>query len=281
MKTISPELQAHLDSGLTTMATCCKITRVDGVEIHFTDHIKKLLIDGDSYDAAFGYTPSESDTKSDLSTSNMEIIALLDSPKISSRDIMVGLFDGARVDFFAVNYETLSMGRIHLPAAIMGDVTIEKGRFTAELMGMMGKLSQYYGQSTSIDCPADLGDAACGVDMTASARSFTGITSGASSRDKIQAADRTEDDRFFKDGSFEFTSGDNQGLVRDIKIYETGVFVLTLPVPFDVPSGITYTCTIGCDKTVEECELKFDNVIRFRGQPFMVSTDDLLKIGSQ
>lgn len=281
MKTISTALQDHLDSGLMTMATCCKITRVDGLELYLTDHIKNLTIDGDLYEAAFGYTPSESDTKSDLSTANMEIIALLDSPRITSRDIMVGLFDGARVDFFAVNYVDVSMGKIYHPAGIMGDITIEKGRFTAELMGIMGKLSQYYGSSTSLDCPADLGDAACGVDMTAAGMSFTGTTSELSSRDKVLAVDRTEEDGFFKDGSFEFTSGDNQSLVRDIKIYETGVFVLMLPVPFDVAVGTDYKCRIGCDKTLAVCISKFDNAIRFRGQPFMVSTDDLLKIGSQ
>lgn len=280
MKPISSEFQAHLDSGLTTIASCCKITRTDGENIYLTDHVNDLSVDGELYVSAFGFTSSEVDTKSDLSTSNMEIVALIDSPKISSRDILVGLFDGAKVEFFVINYCDLSMGKIHHPAGIIGDITIENGRFTAGMIGIIDKLSQYYGSTTSENCPADLGDDDCGVDMSVAGKLFTGTTD-TSSRDRINDSSRVEEDGFFNNGTLEFTDGDNNGVLRDIKTYAQGVFLLTLPVPFEVLENTTYKCTVGCDKTLSECISKYDNAIRFRGQPFMVKTDDLLKIGAQ
>ena len=41
MKTLSPALQAHLDSGATTLAWCWRIERADGVVFGFTDHDRR------------------------------------------------------------------------------------------------------------------------------------------------------------------------------------------------------------------------------------------------
>lgn len=38
MKNIPPALQAHLDSGTTTLAWCWRMTRADGTAFGFTDH---------------------------------------------------------------------------------------------------------------------------------------------------------------------------------------------------------------------------------------------------
>ena len=38
MKSLSPDLQTHLDEGTTTLAWCWRITRADGVTFGFTDH---------------------------------------------------------------------------------------------------------------------------------------------------------------------------------------------------------------------------------------------------
>ena len=42
MKTLSAALQAHLDSGTTTLAWCWRIERADGVVFGFTDHDRPL-----------------------------------------------------------------------------------------------------------------------------------------------------------------------------------------------------------------------------------------------
>ena len=44
MKTIATDLAVHLTGEVTTLATCWKITRRDGVILGFTDHIRDLEI---------------------------------------------------------------------------------------------------------------------------------------------------------------------------------------------------------------------------------------------
>ena len=45
-KTISTALAQHLAGEVTTLATCWKITRRDGIVLGFTDHVRDLQIDG-------------------------------------------------------------------------------------------------------------------------------------------------------------------------------------------------------------------------------------------
>jgi hypothetical protein len=54
MKTISTALAEHLAGDVTTLATCWKITRRDGVVLGFTDHVRDLDVDGVTYRAASG-----------------------------------------------------------------------------------------------------------------------------------------------------------------------------------------------------------------------------------
>jgi hypothetical protein len=52
MKTVSAALAQHLAGEVTTLATCWKITRRDGVFQGFTDHVRDLDVDGVTYKPA-------------------------------------------------------------------------------------------------------------------------------------------------------------------------------------------------------------------------------------
>jgi hypothetical protein len=67
MKTISTALAQHLAGEVTTLATCWKITRRDGVVQGFTDHVRDLEVDGVTYRAASGYTRTAIRSTADLS----------------------------------------------------------------------------------------------------------------------------------------------------------------------------------------------------------------------
>ena len=49
MRAIDPNLQAHLDTGATTLATCWRVTRRDGFVLGFTDHDRALVFDGTTF----------------------------------------------------------------------------------------------------------------------------------------------------------------------------------------------------------------------------------------
>ena len=44
MKTLSPALAAHMDGEVTTLATCWKLKRRDGVILGFTDHDTDVVV---------------------------------------------------------------------------------------------------------------------------------------------------------------------------------------------------------------------------------------------
>lgn len=44
MRRLSSEFEQHLAGEVTTLATCYRITRVDSIELGFTDHDELLMI---------------------------------------------------------------------------------------------------------------------------------------------------------------------------------------------------------------------------------------------
>jgi hypothetical protein len=62
MKSINPDLQAHMDDGTTTLAWCWRIIRADGVIFGFTDHDRTLSFDGTDFEPESGLTAPYLDT---------------------------------------------------------------------------------------------------------------------------------------------------------------------------------------------------------------------------
>ena len=60
MAGIGPELQAHLESGLTTLCYAWLIRRSDGVTLGFTDHDLPLGFDGHAFRADSGWGARQS-----------------------------------------------------------------------------------------------------------------------------------------------------------------------------------------------------------------------------
>jgi len=73
MRIISPQLEAHFGSGLTTLATCWRLTRQDTTELGFTDHDRALVIDALEYDSIAGFTPTTVESKSNMSVDNLDL----------------------------------------------------------------------------------------------------------------------------------------------------------------------------------------------------------------
>ena len=59
MKTLSPSLTAHLQSGATTLCWCWRITTRAGERLGFTDHDRDLVFDATTFEAATGFTATE------------------------------------------------------------------------------------------------------------------------------------------------------------------------------------------------------------------------------
>lgn len=121
-------------------------------------------------------------------------------------------------------------------------------------------------------CLNTLYSANCGVDRAARVESGT-ITSGTVRTIQTTLASRPAS--YFTLGVLAFTSGANSGIRRSVKSDAAGTFSFALPLPHVPQAGDTFTVVPGCDRTMASCQGKFNNLIRFRGQPFVPAPETI------
>jgi hypothetical protein len=165
MRTISPALLAHLQADVRTVCTLWLITRTDGQIFGFTDFDQPITYGGVTYLAQGGYTHSQIESSSDLSTSNLELSAIFDSASITPQGLESGLWDYAAVSVSLVNYNDLTMGAAVLDSGYVGQLTIQNGMYKAELRGLAQLMQQDQGDIYSATCRAVFGDSKCTINL--------------------------------------------------------------------------------------------------------------------
>jgi hypothetical protein len=164
VKTVSPSLASHLAGSVTTLATCWRITRVDGVVFRFTDHDQDLVVEGEVYEASAAYSRTAISNDAGMGVDNLDVEGVFDSAAVTEEELRAGLFDRAEVRIFLVNWADPSMGALRLRRGWFGEVVLtEQGVFRTELRGLTQALSQRIGELYSPECRADLGDHRCRV----------------------------------------------------------------------------------------------------------------------
>lgn len=83
---------------------------------------------------------------------------------------------------------------------------------------------------------------------------------------------------YFDFGVVTWTSGLNVGLSMEVKNYAPTLITLALPMPFAIQVGDTYSMHAGCDKQLATCRDRFNNVIRFRGEPYLPGVDKVVQV---
>lgn len=118
----------------------------------------------------------------------------------------------------------------------------------------------------NLSCIHTLYDAGCTLAKT-SFQTTTSINSGSTTTTlKFTDAQATG---YFEQGFLVFTSGANNGLKRTIKTHTNGTLTLALALPSIPAVGDTFTIYAGCDRTQSTCVNKFNNLLHFRGFPFI------------
>lgn len=285
MKTVSPDLQAHLDTGVTTLCYCWRLTRHDGTVFGFTEHDRDIVAAGTTFLADTGFTASRIQQGLGLSIDNLSATGALSSAGLTDADILAGRFDDALVEVFWVNWEDPSQA-ILVSRGHLGEVKREGVAFTAELRSLVHRLDQKIGFTYERYCSAKLGDPRCGVDLTQSAYRGTITASGATtSRQILVTGLKSFASDWFTDGTLVFGTGANRAIPFEIKSHRrtSGVDILELwlPPPFGIAGGDSGTAVAGCRKNLATCKSKFSNVINFRGFPHIPGVDVVTRYGVQ
>lgn len=86
---------------------------------------------------------------------------------------------------------------------------------------------------------------------------------------------------YFDFGLITFTGGLNNGLAGEVASYVPGQWSLELPFPYTISIGDTYSMRAGCNKALATCIAKFNNVLNFRGEPYLPGIDKITQVGKQ
>lgn len=303
MRTISAELQAHLDGGATTTTL---LLRIDPVTPGYSSIGATLLDrdvvydDGDGeviYKATIGMVPANIVSSASMEVGNTEIQHLLpetDLP-ISEADISAGVYDFASYTLMLVNYEDLSMGHVIMPSGHgqLGQMRQENGlSFWSELTALVKLLKQSIVEKDSLSCRAIFGSQPigtvgaeqtqrfpCGKDTagmwvagTVSAvgletnRAFTAGALGA-------AAD------VYVPGMLKWVTGANTGRSYEVESQtSSGVIGLTFETMFPIEVGDTFQIRPDCTKWKDGnngCKFHFGStwVLHYRGEPLIPVAD--------
>ncbi|NJO82930.1 MAG: DUF2163 domain-containing protein [Blastochloris sp.] len=271
-------LQSLLDNvEVLTLCTLWQITRVDGTVFRFTDHDTSIVFESNTYTPANGVNASARQSQEGFRVNNLEFIGVLDADVITHDDLRAGLYRDAEVIEYMVNWKMPWMGPIQQSKYWVTEVRFTELGWEAQLAGLSVWLTHPTGNVYGRECRHVLGDASCGVDL--SAIDDTGeVTAIVSSRLSFET-DLSDVNGYFDFGVITWTSGNNDGLTSEVRFYlmADGLIVTSIKTPFDIQVGDTFTITPGCSKSIDQCISKYDNVINYGGFPFVPGTDKVFR----
>lgn len=285
MRTLSPELAAHVASGATTLATCWRIVRADGAVLGFTDHDRTLVFDGTDFAPSHGLDASQRRSRLGGQVDTGEVMGILDSEAITDDDIALGRYDGAVVETWRVNWRDATM-RVKLRTDTIGEITREDGLFRAELRSPQHALNVPRGRTYQALCDVVLGDPACGVDIENPAFRANGAVTAVGDRHLLTISGLSGFEAgWFGFGSVRWTSGRRVGkldrVLRHGRSEAGDALSFEEPVGDWVAIGDTLVAYAGCDRRAETCRAKFANMLNFRGFPHIPGNDYVLRYPRQ
>lgn len=297
MKVIPAALQAHYDTGSTSLAYAILIQREDGQLFGFTGSDQPLTLDLSQWNSASwnlatetafvfnasqGLNVSTIVTTAGLNVDNLDMTTLDDGTLFDRDDVQAGRWRNAKFRIFRYRWDvatTIEDDVETLICGTFGEITLGENTITEELRGIAQKLQQPVGIVSQQTCRARLGDVGigrCNKDLTA----FTFVKTVTAVTDKqvFTASDATEASDYFAEGIVTWLTGNNAGVSQKVRTFASGVFTLVLPMVLNIQVGDTFTAVAGCRKRlIEDCKTKFANVVNFQGEPHRPTVDDITR----
>ena len=244
--TLDPTFKASLSKIPSTICWCWLITRRDGGMIGFTSLDVPIAIGGVTYYGTTGFNPGAAQQSQGVDKVDSQTLkGILDRSGISKADLSSGIYDGAQVRRFLVDYTNLPSSldldpakHRELPIALIGSKKQNNLGYELQIKDLISKLDNKIGTVTTKTCRANLGDGNCGVDLAPFTHNLS-VTGGNDRR--VFSIDGNFANQYFDQGRLQFTSGANQGLHLDIAYYTNNQIILAVPAPFAIAPGDNIT----------------------------------------
>ena len=281
MKEASARLKRLLiESQTFYIADLYKITLTDGTVLRYTSADITLVV-GDARYTPLAIERDGTTQTNDITVDEMHLTITVDETYRLDREttMMQGVAAGrlayAEVELhrlFSPEAFTMFTGRIDPDYALLwwlgrlnieraGGITIEATVASmTELLNVKFPTHLYYPP-----CIYTLGDASCGVDLEKFRKRGT-ATGGTRS---IIDTNLSLANGYLAQGSITFTSGRNAGVMRTIRTNEGGAITVVMPFYYLPAAGDSFEVLPACDKSMNCCKVRFNNLAHFRGYPFI------------
>lgn len=273
------------------LATLWRLERADGTVFRFTDHDDPIPFSEfstvvETYTPVGGVSLSARQLQAGLKVNNMEAKGVLTSAVITDEDLRYGLYDGAEIWEYLVDWKYPFNGAFVSSFYVIREVEWTPQGWTAQIEGRTSKLQVKRGHLYTKNCRYTLGDAACGKNIETGSGNFrvSGTVATTTNVRKVftsAALVGLQSNNFYRYGKVVWTSGNNAGidLISEVSkfVSASGQVTLQLDTPINIAVGDGFTIYVGCDKTYATCKSKFANGDAFGGFPHIPGNDALLQ----
>lgn len=278
MRQVSDKMAALLESNQFVIAELYTITTIQGNEYRYTNYDYSLIVDGKAY--LFNGPIIERDSlsyKIGIELDSLSVtVSINDDVMLGSLPFLQvvhnGQLDGARFKLERVFMDTkhpfdTSAGTIKLFDGLIVEPDFTRTALQFSVKPDLDVLSvQMPRDLYQPSCKNTLFDIRCSLNREEHAVFATVEDDSTLSRIVCTIA---KPQGYFTQGVVEFTAGLNASLKRTIRLHENGSLLLTLPLTQMPEIGEAIKVYPGCDKTMDTCSIRFNNLERFRGEPFV------------
>ena len=319
-KVIPILLSSHYEQKSQSTALLVKITRRDGEIFGCTSHDADLSYLGMTWEAGLpSLEPAQTVHTSAFASDNTDLSGLLAADGLTQVDIESGIWDGAAVEVWRVNWRMLlGLAGANVPLLGTGEIgdyyldlwtgiyygpKTEAGwgvgeAIVHEILGV-GELGQFSHDALSYKVEfkgmADRlqktitrsylpnCDATFGdarCGLDASLFTFPGAVTAVVDRANFTDSALAQAADYFTLGKVTWLTGDNAGHEMEVKDHLAGgVIELALAMPYPIQVGDTFDILVGDDHMLTTCRDKFNNIVNFRGFWYIPGVDQMLRPG--
>lgn len=280
LRAASPALIALLESNQFIIQHLYTITLRDGTIYRYTDCEIDLSVGGHVFSATdllIERGPLVS--KIGIQVDNLQVDIWADAGNMMLGMPFLQLAHNGGLDGARLKMEQIFMATLGDTSA--GAITRFEGRLAVdELTRFSARLTAHSDlELLNVQLPRNVFQPGCwnalydvNCSVVKSSKAVSGTVSAGSTVRSIncslaQAAD------YFTLGTIEFQTGANAGVVRTVSAYAPGMVAISLPLKAAPQAGDTFKAYPGCDGRQVTCSGKFNNLPRFRGQPYVPSPE--------
>lgn len=276
MRNLPALLEAELQGAAYGICRLVEITRKNGTVLRIAESQTDLTVDGETFTRARGFRVSSLPFRLNAASNSAEFeISVVDGGTPDPDDLRNGLFDSAEVVISAASHLIPANGKIDLFRGNFGDITLtDAGLVHVRVMGLLSRADRLLVEHYSPMCRTFFGDARCKVDLGPLTQSAT-VTAISGFDIIISGAAAAQPDDYWNLGLVIPTSGPGVGDAFETRDWIAGSALIKtyLPAVGKLYVGNSVNLTPGCDFTRAMCNDRWNNIINYRGEPWVPGED--------